>query len=185
VRARFLIRRPAEKTQVALLASERPQTYRSQKYRFQHPLLSGSVDAAAMAVRTVYRHENTPHWTRAKVENHRTERSDSLGKDNRSDNESRAASWRGMPRRKASYWRELAIFPRRGYIPASAAATPKTRPRNSARRAALRSLPAFRRSPVVLRRSVIESTASKPAGIGGTSLRTHHKTGSRLRIFQP
>jgi hypothetical protein len=109
----------------------------------------------------------------------------SAGKDNRSDDESRAASWRGMPRKKDRYLRALAIFPRRGYIRASAAAMPKTRPRNSARRAALRSLPAFQRSPAGPRRPAIGSTASKREGIAGISLRIGHKTGSLLRAFQP
>jgi hypothetical protein len=107
------------------------------------------------------------------------------GKNNRSDDESRAASWRGMPRKTDRYLRALAIFPRRGYIRASAAATPKTRPRNLARPAALRSLPAFRRSPVGPRRPAIGSTASRREGTGRISLRIRHKTGFRLRIFQP
>ena len=126
----------------------------------------------------------TPLMGRVQCSRTTGRRERSAGKNNRFGAQSRAASWRGMPRQKARYLREPAIFPRRGYIRASAAATPKTRLRNSAQRAALRSLPALRPRPAGPRRAAIGSTGSPLAGTGGISLRIHHKTGSLLRVFQ-
>jgi hypothetical protein len=106
------------------------------------------------------------------------------GKNNRSDDESRAVSWRGMPRQKAGYSRVRAIFPRTGYIRASAAATPKTRPRTFPQRSAFGFLPAIPWSRAAHRKPAIESTVSKPADIVRASAHIRHKTGFQLQAFR-
>jgi hypothetical protein len=106
------------------------------------------------------------------------------GKNSRSGDESRAVSWRGMPRQKAGCSHALVIFPRTGYIRASAAATPKTRPRISPQRAASRFLPAFPWSRAGHRKPAIGSTASKPADIVRACAHIHHKTGFQLQAFR-
>ena len=74
VRARLFVHRPAKKTQIAILAPERPQANRGQKNRLQDTLRSGSMDAVALTLRAMNRHENSPHGRGLPIENCRTER---------------------------------------------------------------------------------------------------------------
>jgi hypothetical protein len=76
---RIFVHRPPEKTQIAIPASEGPQADRGEKERLKDPFSSGSMDVAAMTVRTANRHENTSSICRYSPRSRTAGRSDSPG----------------------------------------------------------------------------------------------------------